>query len=501
MILQYLIEDIEKKKVEGKDDINISKIEYDSTKISKEDVFVAINGYEKDGNDYIKEAIENGAVAVVIEEKNEKDVKKKIEDFLDKVTLVIVENTRIALAEISSKYYGNPAKQLKLIGITGTKGKTTTAYMIRDIMLKAGKKIGMIGTICTSYNDVVIESERTSPESLELNKLLKDMVDGGIEYVVMEVSSHALELYRVYGLHFIIAIFTNLSHEHLDFHETMENYLNAKKKLFMMTDYALVNGDDIYTPQLIKGLTCKVAKFGLDNEVNITSSDVRTLGGYTEFKMYINKMLETIRVNIPGRFTAYNALAAIGVCSMLGCQMDSILPALMELKVPGRSEVVDIGKNFTVVVDYAHTPSSLEAILTSTKKYAKGRVICVFGCGGNRDETKREEMGKISGKYANFTVITTDNPRDEDPKKIMNEIEKGVKLSNGLLTKIENRKEAIKFAMRIAWKNDIVIIAGKGHETYQILKNKKKIHFDDREVVKTLASEFPEKDLTPNEVV
>lgn len=495
MILQYLIEDMDKIRVEGRDDINISKIEYDSTKISKDDIFVAIDGYEKDGNEYISDAVQKGAVAAIISEDSVDDVKNKNGDVFNNITLVIVKNTRIALAEISSKYYGNPAKQLKLIGITGTKGKTTTAYMIRDIMLKAEKKIGMIGTICTSYNDVVIDSERTSPESLELNKILKDMVDGGIEYVVMEVSSHALELYRVYGLHFIIAIFTNLSHEHLDFHETMENYLNAKKKLFTMCDYALVNGDDIYTPQLIKGLTCKIAKFGLDNEVNITSSDVRTLGGYTEFKMYINKMLETIRVNIPGRFTAYNALAAIGTCSMLGAQMDAILLALINLKVPGRSEVVDIGKYFTVVVDYAHNPSSLEAILTSTKKYAKGRVICVFGCGGNRDEAKREEMGKISGKYANFTVITTDNPRDEDPKKIMNQIEKGVKESNGLLVKIENRKEAIRFAMRIAWKNDIIIIAGKGHETYQILKNKKKIHFDDRECVKSLASEFPEKDL------
>ncbi len=501
MILQYLLDDMNIKKVEGKTDINITKIEYDSTKISNEDVFVAINGYEQDGNDFIKDAINKGASAIVLEEKYEEEAKKKNKDVIEGITLVIVDDARIALAEISSKYYGSPSKQLKIIGITGTKGKTTTAYMIRDIMLKAGKKIGMIGTICTSYADVNIESERTCPESLELNKIFRDMLDKDIEYVVMEVSSHALELNRVYGMHFIIGVFTNLSREHLDFHETMENYLAAKKKLFTMCDYALVNGDDIYTSQLIKGLTCKVAKFGLDNEVNITSSDVRTLGGYTEFKMYINKMLETIRVNIPGRFSAYNALAAIGVCSMLGCQMDAIIPALMELKVPGRSEVVDIGKTFTAVVDYAHTPSSLEAILTSTKKYAKGRIICVFGCGGNRDEGKREEMGKISGRYANFTVITTDNPRDEDPKKIMNQIEKGVKESNGLSTKIENRKEAIRFAMRIAWKNDIIVVAGKGHETYQILKNKKKIHFDDREVIRSLAAEFPDKDLAKEENV
>ncbi len=487
MILQYLLEEMPLIKVVGNTNIKINKIEYDSKKIVSGDIFVAIKGYSDDGNNYIDEAIKNGAVAIILE----KDEKVENMD----ITLVYVENIRIALSILSSKFYDNPAKKLKLIGITGTKGKTTTAYMIRDILTASGKNVGMIGTICTTYSDVVIESERTSPESLELHKLFRDMVDKEIEYVVMEVSSHALELNRVYGLRYIISVFTNLSEEHLDFHNDMESYLAAKAKLFAISDFALINGDDIYSNSLLKMITCKTAKFGLDNEVNLTAADVRVNSSYTEFKMYINKMLETIRVNIPGRFTVYNALAAIGVCSMLGCQMDSILSALALLKVPGRSEVVDVGKTFTVIVDYAHNPSSLEAILSSTKKHAKGRIICVFGCGGNRDKTKRSVMGEISGRYSNFTVITTDNPRNEKPADIIKQIEEGIKKTNGLYKIVEDRKEAIRFAMKIAWKNDIVLIAGKGHETYQIQNGNKKIHFDDREVAKQIAKEMPDKNI------
>ena len=240
---------------------------------------------------------------------------------------------------------------------------------------------------------------------------------------------------------------------------------------------------------------CKTATFGLDNEVNLTAGDIRVNAEYVEYKMYINKMLETIRINIPGRFTVYNSLAAIGVCSFLNCQMDAILLALANVRVPGRSEVVPINKTFTVMLDYAHNPSSLEAILSSVKKHAKGRIICVFGCGGNRDTTKRAIMGEIAGRLADFIVITTDNPRDEEPKKIMSQIEEGIKTTRGLFKSIENRREAIKFAMRIAWKNDIVIIAGKGHETYQILKNNKKIKFDEREIVKKIAADMPDKNI------
>lgn len=488
MLLQYLIENLTDKVITGDTNIDINKIEYNSQKIESNDVFVAIKGYKEDGNDYIKEAVEKGAVCIVTED--ELNVNE-----LPNITIVRVQNSRIALSLIASKYYDFPARKLKLIGITGTKGKTTTAYMIRDILNASGKKTGMIGTIYNTYGNVCIEASRTSPESLDLQKLLKDMVDAQMEYVVMEVSSHSLVLDRVYGLHFAIGIFTNLSQEHLDFHGTMDNYLLAKSKLFEMCDFALVNGDDIHTPRLKKMIKCKIATFGLDNAVNITASDVRINNNNVEFKMYVNKMLETIVINIPGRFTVYNALAAIGTCSLLGAQMDAILLALSNIKVPGRSEIIDVQKTFTVMVDYAHNPSSLEAILSSIKKYVKGRIICVFGCGGNRDKEKRPMMGEISGRLADFTVITTDNPRNEDPSIIMKEIEDGVKKTKGLYKIIENRKDAIAFAMRIAWKNDLVLIAGKGHETYQELKNGKRIDFDERKVVKDIADKMPDKNI------
>lgn len=488
MLLQYLLENLEAKEIIGDQKVKINKIEYDSKKIEKGDLFVAINGLKEDGHDYINEAIENGATAVIVN----KDYEINNDN---KVTFVKVEDSRIALAVVASAYYDNPASKLKIIGITGTKGKTTTAYMIRDILLASGKKTGMIGTIFNTYADKQIEATRTSPESLDLQKLLKDMVDSDIEYVVMEVSSHALDLKRVYGIRYIIGVFTNLSQDHLDYHKTMENYLDAKAKLFENSDFAIINADDIYTPRLEKKINCRIAKYGLDNEANITAVDLRINNNFVDFKMYINKMLQTVTINIPGRYTVYNALAAIAVTSMLGAQMDGILMALNNVRVPGRSEVVDINKTFAVIVDYAHSPASLEAILVNTKRYAKGRIICVFGCGGDRDEEKRPLMGEISGKYADFTVITTDNPREENPKKIMKEIENGIKKTRGLYKIIENRKEAIKFAMRIAWKNDTIIIAGKGHETYQLLKGNKKIRFDERKIVKEIAEEMPDKNI------
>lgn len=490
MLLQYLIEKLEECEITGQTDIEINKIEYDSNKIENKDIFVAIQGFSKDGMLYVDEAIKNGAIAIIAPKSE--DISKYISD---KVTFIRVENTRKALAIISSVYYDNPSNKLNMIGITGTKGKTTTAYMLRDILLASGKKTGMIGTIYNTYNDVVIKSSRTSPESLDLQKLLYEMVNSKIEYVVMEVSSHALELYRVYGIKFKVGIFTNLAQEHLDFHKTMENYLEAKLKLFTQSEYAIVNGDDIYAPRLIKNIKTKYATFGLDNDVNITATDIRVNSSNVEFKMYINKMLETIHVEIPGKFTVYNALAAISAASFLNCQMDAILLALANVKVPGRCETVNIGKTFSVVIDYAHNPSSMEAILTSLKKFAKGRIICVFGCGGNRDVTKREKMGELAGKYADFTVITTDNPRDEKPKDIILAIEKGMKLTKGLYKVEENRTEAIRFAMRIAWKNDIVLLLGKGHETYMELKNGKKIHFDEREIVKNIAESMPNKNI------
>lgn len=486
MLLQYLLENLTNVEISGQTNKEINKIEYNSNKIKNGDVFVAINGYKDNGIKYIDDAISKGAVAIV----HEGDIEHK-----EDITYIKVENARIALAIMASTYYGDPARKLKMIGITGTKGKTTTAYMIRDIMLASGKKIGMIGTVCNTYGKVTEESIRTSPESLDLQALLARMVDAGMEYVVMEVSSHALELERVYGIKFLVGVFTNLSEDHLDFHKTMDKYLEAKAKLFKQSDFAIINGDDIYAPRLLKMIDIKKATYGLDNAVDLTATDIRVNPSYVEFKMYVNRMLETIKINIPGRFTVYNALAAIGVCSLFGAQMDAISGALGALRVPGRNEVVELNKTFTVIVDYAHTPASLEAILSSAKKYTKGRIICVFGCGGNRDKEKRAMMGEISGRLADFTIITTDNPRDEKPSKIIEDIESGIKQTRGLYKCIENRRQAIRFAMRIAWKSDVIIIAGKGHETYQEVENGKKLYFDDKEIVRKIAEEMPDKNI------
>ena len=486
MLLQYLLENLTNVEISGQTNREINKIEYNSNKIKNGDVFVAITGYKDNGIKYIDDAISKGAVAIV----HEGDIEHK-----EDITYIKVENARIALAIMASTYYGDPARKLKMIGITGTKGKTTTAYMIRDIMLASGKKIGMIGTVCNTYGKVTEESIRTSPESLDLQALLARMVDAGMEYVVMEVSSHALELERVYGIKFLVGVFTNLSEDHLDFHKTMDKYLEAKAKLFKQSDFAIINGDDIYAPRLLKMIDIKKATYGLDNAVDLTATDIRVNPSYVEFKMYVNRMLETIRINIPGRFTVYNALAAIGVCSLFGAQMDAISGALGALRVPGRNEVVELNKTFTVIVDYAHTPASLEAILSSAKKYTKGRIICVFGCGGNRDKEKRAMMGEISGRLADFTIITTDNPRDEKPSKIIEDIESDIKQTRGLYKCIENRRQAIRFAMRIAWKSDVIIIAGKGHETYQEVENGKKLYFDDKEIVRKIAEEMPDKNI------
>lgn len=488
MLLQYLVEEIEKE-TKGNLNIDINKIEYDSNKIEKGDLFVAIKGYKQDGHNYINEAIQNGAVAIVMEAAEVSKI-----EVPEEVSLILTENTRKTLAELSAKFYDYPSTKLRIIGVTGTKGKTTTAYMIRDIMLAAGKKIGMIGTIYNTYADKKIESYRTSPESLELQKLLRDMVDAGMEYVVMEVSSHALELFRVHGIKFELGVFTNLAREHLDFHGDMDNYLAAKAKIFDQSIFGVINADDIYTPKLVKKVKCKYVKYGLDNEANISATDIRINNNYVDFKMYINKQLQTITVPIPGKYTVYNAIAAVAVTSMLGAQMEDVLTGLATVKVPGRSEIVEIGKSFAVLIDYAHNPSSLEAILMNTKKYVKGRVILVFGCGGNRDTEKRSKMGEIAGKYSDFTIITTDNPRDEKPAKIAKDIEEGIKLTRGLYKVIEKRKDAIEFAMRIAWKNDTVILAGKGHETYQELAGGKKIPFDERQIVKKIAEKMPGKD-------
>ena len=350
--------------------------------------------------------------------------------------------------------------------------------------------MGLIGTI--AYFDGVnwIDSERTSPESVDIQRMLRTMADNGVDVAVLEVSAHSLTLHRVDGIDFDIGIYTNLSQDHMDFYDSFDSYLSAKAKLFSMCREGYVNSDDMYARKLMNQITCPITTYGIDNNPYVSARDIIITNNYADFKMPFNKIIERIKVGIPGRFTVYNSLAAICASIRLGAGVEDVIEGLANVKVPGRSEVVPTTRNFTILVDYAHTPDSLENILKATKVYTKGKIILGFGCGGDRDKIKRPMMGEIAGKNAGYTIITSDNPRTEDPESICKEIEEGIKNTKGKYRVIVDRKKAIEHALRKAEKGDLVLIAGKGHETYQEI-NGEKHHFDDREVVQEVLAKLP----------
>ena len=480
MKLTDLIKDLKPVKINGKSDIGINKIEYDSRKVTQNDVFVAVRGYKTDGHNYIEQAIKNGAAAVIAEEHTENI----------KVCEIITDNTRKALSLVSAAYYGYPSKKMKLIGITGTNGKTTTTYLVKSILEFAGYKVGLIGTNQNMIGSKVIPTERTTPESLELQKLFADMVAEGVEYCVMEVSSHSLCLDRVYANPFYIGAFTNLTQDHLDFHKTMEEYAKAKSILFTMCERAVVNADDKYVNAIIENADCKVVKYGINKKSDILAKNIKYNQRGVLFEVETPFGSENIRLDIPGEFSVYNALCAIGVCQGTGVGISDIAKALILAKgVKGRAEVLSTPTDYTVMIDYAHTPDGLENIIGTVKGFCRGRVITVFGCGGDRDATKRPKMGKIAGDLSDFCVVTSDNPRTEDPDAIIKDILSGMTDVKAEYVAICDRTEAIEYAMRIAKENDIIILAGKGHETYQILKDKT-IHYDEREIVRDILAKI-----------
>ena len=481
MNLKNILQGIENIKGKGNFDIEIENIESDSRKITKNGLFFAIKGFAVDGTDYINSAVENGAVAVVIEE--EKDI-KKINNIND-ITIALVPNIRKAMAISACNFYDNPSKKLKLIGVTGTKGKTTTTFMVKEILEKQGYKVGLIGTIANYIGEVCLgDSSRTTPESIELQKLFARMVEEKCQVAVMEVSSQSLKLDRVYGCDFDIGVFTNFSEDHISEHEhpDMEDYFKSKCKLFDMCKTAFINVDDLYGEKLKKIIPCEFATYGIDNTCNLLAKDITITNSYVDFRVKLTERNERVKVDIPGRFTVYNALAAISIALKLGCSSDSIKEALLEIKVPGRSELVPNKKGLTIMIDYAHSPESLENILSAVKSYTRGRVISVFGCGGDRDTSKRAIMGEISGRIADYTIITSDNPRTEEPKLIVDEIENGIKKTKGKYEVVVDRIEAIKTAIKMAGKTDIIVLAGKGHEPYQEI-NGVKYPFDERKIV------------------
>ena len=485
MKLSEVLKGIEEIEVRGDLEIDVPSIAYDSRKVENGGMFVAIVGFKTDGHNYIESAIQSGAKVIAMQE-GAYDAGMIPEG----ITVVFSKDTRKFLPMVACNFYGNPTRELKVVGVTGTKGKTTTTYMIKSILEHAGKKVGLIGTIANYVGDKCYESERTSPESLDLQRMFREMVNNKCNVAVMEVSSHSLALDRVWGIDFDIGVFTNLTQDHLDFHKTFDNYLAAKAKLFTMCKEGFVNCDDMYSKKLMDIATCPITTYGIDNNPFVSARDIIITNSYSDFKMPFNKVIQRIKVDIPGRFTVYNALAAICVSIRLGAGVEDVLAGLENVKVPGRSEVVPTTRNFTVIVDYAHTPDSLENILKASKVYTKGKIICVFGCGGDRDTAKRPMMGEIAGKLAGYTVITSDNPRSEKPEEIIRQIEEGMKKTNGKYKVIVDRKKAIEHALRKAEKGDLILIAGKGHETYQEI-NGEKHHFDDREVVRELVTKLP----------
>ena len=492
MELKKMLVGLEGLKVRGDLSIDIKGIESSSKNIKEGYLFVAIKGFKADGHEFISNAIENGAIAVMVEEGCDLKALKIPENII----IVMAKDTREGLAITSSNFYENPSKKFKLIGVTGTKGKTTTTFMIKEILQKAGKKVGLIGTIATYIGDKKIkDSDRTTPESLELQKMFKQMADEGVEAVVMEVSSQSLKLHRVDGCNFDIVLFTNFSEDHIspNEHPDMQDYLQSKLKLFKMCKTGFTNADDLQgakIPSLFPD--SEIITYGIDNFAKVTARDVTITNSYVDFRVKIDGKNERIRVKIPGRFSVYNSLAAICVAQKFGVPAEVIKEALLEVRVPGRSEMVDNKLEIPVMIDYAHSPESLENILKAVKSYTRGMVICVFGCGGDRDPGKRPIMGEISGKIADYTIITSDNPRTEDPQKIVDQIEEGIKKTKGKYEVIVDRTEAIKTALKKANYKDIVVLAGKGHEPYQEI-NGIKHPYDERIIVKELASEIEEE--------
>ena len=453
----------------------ISSVAYDSRKVQPGGAFMAISGFTSDGNRFIPMAMEKGAAVVVTAKKPKMDV-----------PYVLVDNDRLALALLGTNFYGKPAESMTMIGITGTNGKTSVTLLLKQVLESAlGAKVGLIGTMGALVGDEHINSDRTTPESLELQGLFAKMRDAGCTHVVMEVSSHALTLDRVGGIHYDVAAFTNLTEDHLDFHKTMDAYCDAKAMLFQRCSKAVINVDDSYAHRMLEKAKCPVVTTSVRGKGNLNAQNLELHADGIRFAAapVIGKPVE-VALPIPGKFTVYNALTVLGIARSLGVSLEDSAAALAKAKgVKGRIEVVPTpGKPWSILIDYAHTPDGLENVLSSVKDFCKGRVISVFGCGGDRDPIKRPIMGEIGVKLADFAIITSDNPRTEDPLAIIDDILKGVDPSMGPYVVVPERRTAIRYAMDIAKKDDIIVLAGKGHETYQEI-NGVKYHLDEREEV------------------
>lgn len=478
MFLDELLEQFNYITLQGEIHIPITELVYDSRKVVKGSVFVCITGAVTDGHTYINEVIEKGAAAVIVERQVE---------FPEGVTVINTVDTRIALACMAAAYFGHPADQLITVGVTGTKGKTTTTYMIKSILENTGKKVGLIGTIETIIGDKRIASNNTTPESYVIQETFAKMLEEGCEYVVMEASSQGFKLNRLAGFTFDYGIFTNLEPDHIGGaeHKDFDEYLHCKSKLFKQCKMGLINMDDSHAQEILQGHTCSVETFGFTETADIRAVDVRLVNrpGYLGIAYRVEGLMNfEVEMNVPGKFNVYNSLCAIALCRHFGVGTQEITKALDKVNVRGRVELVPVSDRFTLMIDYAHNAMSLRSLLTTLKEYNPGRLVCLFGCGGNRSRDRRFEMGEVSSNLADLTVVTSDNPRFEEPKDIINDIIVGVKRGPGKYVEIDDRKEAIKYCIDNALEGDVIVLAGKGHEDYQEIAGIKH-HMDERELI------------------
>ena len=474
MKLRELIKNLSIIEMSADAEREISGVSYDSRKTEKGDMFVAIRGFEADGHKFIPKAVENGAAVILCEEKPSCDI-----------PYVLVSDSRYGLAIVSRDFFGDPASEMTMIGITGTSGKTSSSYLIKHMLeSKLDAKVGLIGTNGNMIGDEFLHTEHTTPESYELHKLFRHMADSGCTHVVMEVSSHSLTLERVAGIHFDVALYTNLSQDHLDFHGTMEEYAAAKRKLFSMCSLGCFNLDDAWADFMRDGASCRTMTFSTEkNEADLVAKDIRLTADGVRFASVSGDEISMTKLGIPGMFSVYNALGTMSVGLALGLSLADCSDAMYSAKgVKGRLEIVPTGRDFSVVIDYSHKPDALEKVLKTLKPVTRGRLIALFGCGGDRDKLKRPIMGRIAADNADLVVVTSDNPRTEDPDEIIREIVAGMKDKRTPTKVICDRREAIAWAIDNAAPGDVLLLAGKGHEDYQVVGHEKH-HMDEREIV------------------
>ncbi|MEY8532918.1 UDP-N-acetylmuramoyl-L-alanyl-D-glutamate--2,6-diaminopimelate ligase [Blautia pseudococcoides] len=486
MRLTELLKNLEYKCEQGSLDTDVRSVVFDSRKVEKDSLFICIKGAVSDGHKYAQEVVEKGASVLVVQD----DVTVP-----EQVTVIKVPDSRYAMACISAAWFGHPAEKMKVIGITGTKGKTTTTYLVKSILENAGHKVGLIGTIEAIIGDKVIPAANTTPESYIVQQYFAQMAEAGCDSVVMEVSSQGLMLHRTAGFLFDLGIFTNIEPDHIgpNEHKDFDDYIHCKGMLFKQCRVGIVNADDEHLDKVLEGHTCELETFGFSEKADLRAKNLHLVTGKGTLGIAYQAeglMDFPVEIDLPGKFSVYNSLTAIAICRHFGVSVENIQKALKAAKVKGRIEMIKVSEEFTLMIDYAHNAMSLESLLTTLREYRPTRLVCLFGCGGNRSKLRRYEMGEVSGRLADLTIITSDNPRNEEPQAIIDDIKIGIRRTEGEYVEIADRKEAIAYAIHHGQPGDIIVLAGKGHEDYQEIKGKK-YPMDERDLIREILAEQP----------